>query len=1159
MSVRFITGRAGTGKSLHCFRSIISSLKETPLGEPILYLLPRQATFTAQRLLACSSELNGFCRVRVESFDELANELLAECGGAAIPQVTTLGRQMILGHLLRKNQPRLKYFSRVAAYPSLAARLETALTELDRCGTDPQTLQAAVKDFTDDPDSPPIDSQLLSAKLHDLQLLYQAYCDYLGQERLDPRRRMGHLLHCIDCSPRMKKATIFVDEFLEFTDLERRMLARLAKMARRVEITLLLDPKSPLLVDPEKMPDESSLFHRTEWSYKRLRQALADEGVKIEDPLVLARPIRWKNTSLVGIEKSIFSNSTGQVADENIQLAEAPDRRAEVEAAARHIRHLLSTGHRLRDIALLVRRTDDYLDLLQSTLQEHQIPFFVDHRRTMAHHPLLQLICSILRIALKNWPHDSVMQLIKTGLANISLVDADHLENYVLEHRLRGTVWTRDEPWTWCRRMSRGGDDATSAAPDPSPAMDALRRKLCDAISPFTTAFPTPKSSGSIREIATGLFGLLGRLNVRATLSQWITDCRDNDQHEHAAEHEQIWNEVSSLFQQLVELLGNEQVTLEEFSQVVEAGLETFDLALAPPTADQLLVGAIDRTRTPPLRSVLLLGWSDGLFPSSARELSLLTDSERSELHRRQIAIEPSADRQRLDEDLLAYIALTRVSESIYISRPACDEARRPCPPSPYWLRLRNLFPNLQPTSLPRDEQQDPSLIGTPRQLLTSLLHWARAGGEAKAKEPWPALYHWLSTYPTRNDSIDSIRFRAWKSLSYDNRSSLSSQIAARLFAVPLRATVSQVETFATCPFKHFLRYGLGLEQRSEDDHLAINLESAFHSILQNLVSEMLRRRIDWPKLSSEAAAEMVAKYTEQVAQTLSGEMMLSNSRNRYLLKRIQHTIEQLIAQQREISARSDLKTTHTNINFGSPNSPLPALVLKTPAGNEIQLRGQIDRVDILEKESAFAILDYRLFGDSLNLTKVRHGLSLQLLASLAIVEEHSHRLTNKKLLPAAAFYLRLLRQLDKVDHPDEATSPDDPLFHLAAKPRGILNTDYFDSLDKSCEGGASAVLSARVNKDGSFGLKNSTDVADPAEFAALLKEARRQLATLADDIIKGEVSIRPYRLGTITPCSSCNFRSVCRFDASINRYRNIQGVRRDELLQQLVGEEPDE
>jgi ATP-dependent helicase/nuclease subunit B len=1156
MGLRFIIGRAGTGKSRHCFASIVSTLEERPLGEEIIYLLPRQATFDAQRRLACGGELAGFCGVRVESFDELAHELMAECGGKAIPQVSALGRQMILGHLLRKNKDRLKYFAKVATYPSLAARLEGALSEFDRCGTEPQKLAEAAAQFGDASEAA-IDSQLLSAKLHDLQLMYEAYCQYLGQERLDPKRRMEHLLKCTDSSGRVKRATIYVDEFLELTDLERRMLARLAKRAKRVEVTLLMDPSSPVLANAEKFPDEGSLFHRTEWTYRRLRKALAEEGVAVEQPLLLNKPLRSNAPALASVEKSFFSGGVQQKPDDSIQLVEAPDRRAEVEAAARQVKSLISSGYRLREIALLVRRLDDYVDLLESTLREHQIPFFVDHRRTMAHHPLLAVIRSVLRIALKNWPHDAVMQLIKSGLAGLSMTDADCLENYVLEHRLRGNVWTREEPWTWCRRITRGGDDdATSALPDPSPAMDALRRKIAEAISPFTKQLPTSKARATIREMATALFGVLSRFEVRQTISKWIAECRQKNEHEWAAEHEQIWTEVSSLFQQMVELLGNEQVTLEEFAQIVESGLETFDLALAPPTADQLLVGAIDRTRTGPIKAVLLLGWSDGLFPSSAREISLLSDAERSELQRRDIAIEPDADRQRLDEDLLAYIAVTRASERLYVSRPVCDQQKRASAPSPYWIRLRELFPQLEVKVLPRNEEDDAAVIGTPRQLLTSLLHWARDGGKLEKDRPWGALYQWLATYPAKDDSIDTIRFRAWKALSYENQSSLSRQIGGRLFAAPLRANVSQMEIFAICPFKHFLRYGLGLAERVEEEHLEIDLDRAFHATLSDLVGEMLRKKIDWSKLSTEAAAQLVEKYTQQVGQTLNGELMLSNARNRYLLKRIQDTLEQIIGQQREIAARSDLKTVHSNVFYGgSSDSPLTALRIKTPRGKEIELRGQIDRVDILEKEAAFAILDYRLYDEKLNLTKVRHGLSLGLLASLAIVQEQSQKLGYEKLSPAAAFYLKLLRQLEKVEHPDKAHAPDDPEFHLAQKPRGIFHADYFASLDKTCQDGNSAVLSARLNKNGEFGNKHNTDVAEAKEFAALLKDVRKQLGKLGDQIMEGEVAIRPYRLGTITPCSNCKYRSICRFDPSTNRYRNIQGMKRDDLLKQLAEE----
>src|ERR1700722_6431287 len=104
MAVRFVLGRAGRGKTEHCFRAIVEAMQHEPLGPPIYWLLPRQATFDAERDLTCRSGLGAFCRARVASFDEFGRDVFEDCGGTTVPEVTARGRQMIIGHLVRKNQ-----------------------------------------------------------------------------------------------------------------------------------------------------------------------------------------------------------------------------------------------------------------------------------------------------------------------------------------------------------------------------------------------------------------------------------------------------------------------------------------------------------------------------------------------------------------------------------------------------------------------------------------------------------------------------------------------------------------------------------------------------------------------------------------------------------------------------------------------------------------------------------------------------------------------------------------------------------------------------------------------------------------------------------------------------------------------------------------------
>src|SRR5688500_18583893 len=107
MAVTFVIGRAGSGKTGRMLRRIVEAARAEPLGTPIFWLQPKQATFTAERQLTCA--LGAFARVRVVSFDLLGRTIADECGGSAVPELTGIGRQMILGHLLRRHQTQLGF------------------------------------------------------------------------------------------------------------------------------------------------------------------------------------------------------------------------------------------------------------------------------------------------------------------------------------------------------------------------------------------------------------------------------------------------------------------------------------------------------------------------------------------------------------------------------------------------------------------------------------------------------------------------------------------------------------------------------------------------------------------------------------------------------------------------------------------------------------------------------------------------------------------------------------------------------------------------------------------------------------------------------------------------------------------------------------------
>jgi ATP-dependent helicase/nuclease subunit B len=1144
MSVKFIIGPAGSGKTQYCFERIVDSIRKDPLGPPIYWILPRQATFIVERQLACSAGMHGYFRVRILGFEDLGTEILSECGGTALPEITDRGRRMILGHILREAGDQLQFFRSVAHQPGVAAELDATFAELERAGHEAANLEQQLQSAPGTP--------ALQAKIHDLALIYSRYTKFLGQDRIDPNRRLAESLSSIARCRSLRNADVYIDSFYDFTGSERKLITALGKACPSVSITLTLDPQSPCIDNPHLIPDEMSLFHRCEQAYRRLWFTMQEESVEVSAPVLLKEPRRFRNPQLSRLERAFVSPATppakAAAGIQAIHLIKAPDFQTEVDSTARWIRRLIDEGMRYRDIVVLMRSQDDYQHLIEASFREHNIPFFADRRRSASHHPLLRFIRAVLAVATTNWSHDSMMAVIKTGLVDLPETDADALENYVLLHGIDHTIWISPKPWTGRRSRS---EDSDPAPVSDAAAMDALRRPLVDRLQPFVTS--VRQSDATVRSHASALFRFLEDFQCRNQIVSWIDSAASAGRLEEGGEHERVWEELVKLFDELVDLFGDEPITLKDFCAIIDSALEGFDLALTPPTVDQVLVGTVDRTRTPPVKACAVLGLAEGQFPRASPENSIFTDADRRNLGQSKIDLDPDSSRRLLDENFLGYLALTRASERLLLTRRVSDADGRALGPSPIWQRVVAAFPDLREYEMPRAADLPPHLITTPRQLVGSLMNWVRGG----AIEPaWEPVYQWFSAHATCDDAVDIARFHAWKALSYRNDAALDPGRAAEMFPSPLRATARQLESFRMCPYQHFARYGLGLNERRQRNVGPGDLSRIFHEVLRELVKELIDSSQSWQDMEDADAKRRLSRLTAHVGEYLRDELMLSTARNRYLLGHVEKTLGLIASAQKSAAQRGGFHPAFVEIGFGSkPDDRMPHLALRTPAGNETLLAGKIDRVDLLPDGSASA-MDYRLSADALDAAGAYHGLYLQLLSYLLVLEKNGRHLTREgNLSPAAAFCVGLSRSVRK-DDPLNAPAPDDPRFHLMVKPRGVFDLRVARQLDNSLTEGNSEVVQLYIKKDGAVGHPDRSDAAAGAEFSALLRHMEHRIGQIADEIMAGRIDIRPYRMGLDTPCPRCEFRALCRLEPSPGCYDDLETMKRDQMLQRVVEEQ---
>ncbi|MCB9863780.1 MAG: PD-(D/E)XK nuclease family protein, partial [Phycisphaerales bacterium] len=824
MSVRLIAGRAGSGKTRFCLNEIRQELARSRAEGPrLIFLVPEQAALQSERLLLALSEGTTLGRCEVLSFRRLAQRILSESTGGMPTPLTPIGRQMAVRFLLGRDRQQFMEFGRLADRGGFVAELAGALSELFRESVSVERLEACAK-AAESEDAPTF------PRLHDLAILYRAYCDYLGDDRVDPDGVLALARARMAQADWLRGARVWADGFASFTREQLTTLVELSRLATSLDVAILLDPArvrdDDSIAETTAKPDEADLFAKTLVTMAELFRSFAEAGVPLEPVKRLTdAPTRFSAApALSKLEQRLFTQpgATGDEPDApppvkefcEAQLVVAGDLRDEARAAARAILDLTrrdTNPMRYRDIAVLVRSLEPYHDLLSAELRRHGIPFFIDRRRPTHHHPLVRLVRGLVSLIGGLSFESSMAQILKSSLTGISTEDADAIDNYVLANGLTTPVQWES---TWTRKPPGFDDKRTNAAKQAVAHVEAARIALRTRFDDF---WPGAAAPTTCRNWITRLSATLERFNVRQTLDAWSADAEARGDLDEASEHVQVWSGIVDLLEELVAALGDVELRGRQFRETLESGLSELTLGLVPPTLDQVIVSSVDRGRQPPgLRAAFVLGLADGLWPGRIVDEGLLGDEERAFLENKGAALGRSRLERLREERLLLYVGVTRASQVLWISRPRRSDDGKEMQPSLYWANLRAA---LGDEAICRTAGDAVNGISTTGDLAVSV---AAALGKAVRPQLGEkgtsldsstlSVYNWAAHH--HDTHITTALQHALTGLLPSKPAALSDSAVKAVWAPPHETSVTQLESFARCEFQHFARYGLRLRPR---------------------------------------------------------------------------------------------------------------------------------------------------------------------------------------------------------------------------------------------------------------------------------------------------------------------------------------------------------
>ena len=724
MGIRFVFGRAGSGKSYYCLNQIKKKLTNDK-NNKLIMLVPDQYTFqTEKKLLEYVGE-KSLLRAEVLSFKRMATRVFDKCGGRAVNVIEDSGKNMLIYKLLKDKGEELQYFNRISKQQGFVGIVSKSITEFKKYNISEEILKEKELE---------IENKDLKEKISDLASIYETFNESLHKGYIDSEDILSILAQKLKECDLYNDAEIWIDEFTTFTPQQLEVLKVLAKQCKNVNITLCSDGEIQFT------EGETDIFDVIKNTENRILKMMQENNISYKEPVNLNKKniYRFKESKELGhIEKYFFNYPFKIYKDDckDIRLYKANNNYSEIEWVAQDILKLVrDKGYRYKDIAVVCREIDSYDKITSVIFNEYNIPYFLDKKREILSNPLVVLIISALEILVTNWSYESVFKYVKSGLITLEANFIDKLENYILANGIKGYKWTRD-------LLTSQDQELTQEEIEIFEYMEEIRR-------PIINLYNKIKGDVTVRKYCTALYEFLLEINAFETMDKWLDDFNNKGMQDKIKEYTQVPAIVMDMLDQAVEVLGDEVVDLKTFSKILISGFEEKEIGVIPMALDQVNIGDIARIKGRDVKALYIVGANDGVLPSANKDEGILSDEDRIELKSMGIELASDTRSRVFEEQFMVYTALTIPSNYLMITYPMADFEGKSLRPSIIIPRLKKILPKLQEESeiynknLLNDKYHN---ITAPTPTFNELIEALRREYEKEEIEPyWVETFKWF-------------------------------------------------------------------------------------------------------------------------------------------------------------------------------------------------------------------------------------------------------------------------------------------------------------------------------------------------------------------------------------------------------------------------------
>ena len=1086
MSLQFIIGNSGTGKSFTAYQKVIREAIDHP--EKMFYVIvPEQFTMQTQKILVEMHPQKGILNIDVLSFERLAYRIFEEVGGDTRKVLEETGKNMILQKMVQMNQKKLTYLKNQMKKSGYLDEVKSLISEFMQYEVHEEELDKMIEDASDKP--------LLQMKLKDVAVLYQAFRDYLSDHFMTAEEVLEVLAKEIPFSKKLKGSTVVLDGYTGFTPVQHTVIRELLQVCERVSVTVTMDVREQLLAKGK--PHE--LFYM---SHKMIR-SLSEFTKDMEEPIWIKPGSESRFAAapaLNFLEQNLFRyhRKTYEKEQDEVQIFQAGNPEREMEETARRISRLIrEKEYRYGQIAVITGNLEEYGSIARHVFEDAGISFFVDEKHSVLMNPFVEYLRAALEMVVQGFSYESVFRYLRCGMSDLSRGEVDILENYVIALGIRGfRKWK--EPWV---RIYRGMDPAAIME------INEIRERFVEEIQELAEGFSGKKKT--IGEYSRYLYDFIVKSHVQEKLKQQELTFKEQGDRAMEKEYAQIYGIVMELLDKMVSILGEETVAPEEFRQLLETGMTQAKVALIPPGVDQVLIGDMERTRLKDIRALFFVGVNEGCIPKNTESGGILTEMDRDFLGGQGIELAPGQKELMNMQRFYLYLNLTKPCEKLSLSYSQSNGKGEAVGPAFLIRTIQMLFPKIR-TERAEEPEDELELLETPNTSIGYLLENLTDEEKRKENPLFAELYSWYLNSPKYRTVAEKLTDAAFLHKPVDQ---ISKSVAKALYGEISPNGATRLERFSACAFAHFLKYGLEVTERAEYEFRAMDMGNIIHQALEDFAKELRDKQMEWSELKDDERDAIADACLNKVAADYGNTILQSSARNHYMIERTRRILRRTVW-----ALQEQLK----NGKF-------------RPEGFEVSIGGgRIDRLDVMKEDNKVyvKIIDYKTGNTSFDLVSIYYGLQMQLVVYMdAAMQAEQRKHPDCQIRPAGIFYYNLkdpMLQKEMEEDLDEL----DPEIFKKLKMNGLVmeDRDVIESLDRT-------TISLPLSYTTKGALRKGSSVASETEFELLDAYVKKKITDIRESILDGNAEVSPYEMGNRNACTYCPYQGTCGFDRKIPGY----------------------